>query len=223
MRRKRSSRVVGIAIDVVAERFLQFEEEPQMSLDRLVRVGGMLCLGVVTLTVATSAVSAERRNGVSPFLSVGPKAVASAAAGPAYGLFTCQVIGRSPGVTCYDPYQMRHAYQTDSLISAGYDGTGQTIVIIDAFQSPTIVSDLATFNAFYGLPPAQLTQIAPFGMVPFNPSDPNMNGWAGEITLDVEWAHAIAPGAKIVLVLARTNNDADIQNALQYAVDHNLA
>jgi subtilase family serine protease len=117
---------------------------------------------------------------------------------------------------------MRHAYQTDSLISAGYDGTGQTIVIIDAFQSPTIVSDLATFNAFYGLPPAQLTQIAPFGMVPFNPSDPNMNGWAGEITLDVEWAHAIAPGAKIVLVLARTNNDADIQNALQYAVDHNL-
>ena len=49
-----------------------------------------------------------------------------------------------------------------------------------------------------------------------------MTGWAEEISLDVEWAHAIAPGANIVLVLAKTNNDTDILSALKYAVDNNL-
>ena len=47
-------------------------------------------------------------------------------------------------------------------------------------------------------------------------------GWAEEITLDVEWAHAIAPGANITLVLAKSNDDADILSATKYAVDHNL-
>src|ERR1700757_844837 len=61
-----------------------------------------------------------------------PNAMSLAVAGPGYGLFTCQV-GRSVG-QCYDPYQMRHAYNIDSLINAGFDGTGKTIVIIDAFQ-----------------------------------------------------------------------------------------
>jgi subtilase family serine protease len=121
--------------------------------------------------------------------------------GPQYGLFTCQV-GRSsiPGRQCYDPYQMRHAYQVDSLISAGFDGSGHTIVIVDAFQNPNLVSQVATYDAFYGLPAINLTQIAPDGLTPFVPGDPNMTGWAEEISLDVEWAHAIAPGANIVLV-----------------------
>ena len=49
-----------------------------------------------------------------------------------------------------------------------------------------------------------------------------MTGWAEEISLDVEWAHAIAPGANIVLVLAKSNQDFDIQSALNYAVVNNL-
>jgi subtilase family serine protease len=146
--------------------------------------------------------------------------VQSGGAGPQYSLFTCQV-GLSVG-QCYDPYQMRHAYQIDSLINAGYDGTGHTIVIVDAFQNPNLVSQVATYNAFYGLPATNLTQIAPDGLTPFVPGDPNMTGWAEEISLDVEWAHAIAPGANIVLVLAKSNMDADILSALKYAVDHNL-
>ena len=48
-----------------------------------------------------------------------------------------------PGRQCYDPYQMRHAYQIDSLINAGFDGTGHTIVIVDAFQNPTLVTQVA--------------------------------------------------------------------------------
>ena len=71
--------------------------------------------------------------------------------GPQYSLFTCQV-GLSVG-QCYDPYQIRHAYQIDSLINAGDDGTGHTIVIVDAFQNPNLVSQIATYNTFYGLPP----------------------------------------------------------------------
>jgi hypothetical protein len=55
---------------------------------------------------------------------------AEAAAGPNYGLFTCQLIGdMPPGEDCYDPYQIRHAYNIDTLISAGFDGRGKTIVI----------------------------------------------------------------------------------------------
>ena len=144
----------------------------------------------------------------------------------------CQV-GLSVG-QCYDPYQMRHAYQIDSLINAGYDGKGHTIVIVDAFQSPNIVSQLNIWDAFYGLPglnglgnPANpslgtFTQVAPDGLTPFVVGDGNMTGWAEEISLDVLWAHAIAPGANITLVLAKSNQDADIQSALQYAIDHNL-
>jgi subtilase family serine protease len=144
----------------------------------------------------------------------------SGGAGPQYGIFTCQ-LGLSVG-QCYDPYQMRHAYGVDSLIAAGFDGTGHTIVIVDAFQNPNLVSQIATYNAFYGLPATTLNIIAPDGLTPFVPGDPNMTGWAEEISLDVEWAHNIAPGATINLVLAKSNQDADILSALKYAVDNNL-
>jgi subtilase family serine protease len=129
---------------------------------------------------------------------------------------------------------MRNAYGTDKLISAGYTGKGKTIVIVDAFQSPNMVAELNFYNNFYGLPSLNglggatdpnlgtFTQIAPDGLTPFVPGNANMSGWAEEISLDVEWAHAIAPGANITLVLAKTNDDADILSATRYAVDNNL-
>jgi subtilase family serine protease len=161
---------------------------------------------------------------MTPLLRLGSlesRATVTGMAGtPQYGLFSCQV-GLSVGA-CYDPYQMRRAYQVDGLIAQAFDGTGQTIVIVDAFQNPNLVNQIAFFNAFYGLPPTALTQVAPDGLAPFDPSDANMVGWAEEISLDVEWAHAIAPGARIVLVLAKTNSDTDILSALKYAVDNNL-
>jgi len=150
-----------------------------------------------------------------------PTGTVTANAGTQYGLFSCQVIGFS-AANCIDPYQMRHAYQIDSLIADGYDGTGQTIVIVDAFQHPTLQSQVDTFDTFYGLPAIQLTQVAPDGLTPFDPTDENMLGWAEEISLDVEWAHAIAPKARIMLVLAKTNQDEDIVSALNYAVTNNL-
>ena len=181
-----------------------------------------ICLFAV-LATTPSALAGRTHHTMSPFLAIGPQAHPAGHAGPGYGLFTCQ-LGLIPGVVCYDPYQIRHAYQVDSLINAGYNGAGRTIVIIDAFQSPTLINDLDTFNSFYGLPLSStfFTQIAPQGLTPFDPNNGDMVGWSGEITLDVEWAHAIAPNAKIVLVLAKSDEDQDILNALNYAVSHNL-
>jgi len=169
-----------------------------------------------------------------PFVKLGPQATLSSATSPNFGLFTCQLVGLSPGATCYDPYQIRRAYHTDLLMDAGFDGKGKTIVIIDAFQSPNIVQQLNVYNAFYGLPslnglgsPADaalgaFTQVAPDGLTPFEPGDPDMTSWAEEISLDVLWAHAIAPGANITLVLSKSDADADILSATKYVVDHNL-
>lgn len=157
-----------------------------------------------------------------PALVVGPAAIVSdRVASNSFQLFTCQV-GEVPGVNCYDPFEVRHAYGTDTLINAGWDGTGKTIVIIDAFQSPNIQSELSTFDNFYGLPVPQFTQIAPQGLTPFDDTSADQASWAEEISLDVEWAHAIAPGANIVLVLSKSDQDADILAATKYAVDHHL-
>jgi subtilase family serine protease len=156
---------------------------------------------------------------VHPAIVRGPYATPASVAGPGYGLFSCQV-GLSVG-QCYDPYQMRHAYDIDTLINAGFDGSGKTIVIIDAFQSPNIVQQLTYFNNFYGLPSSTFTQIAPDGLTPFVPGDPNMTGWAEEISLDVLWAHAIAPGANIVLDLGVDNSDVALISALNDAINNN--
>ncbi|WP_427914093.1 S53 family peptidase [Ramlibacter sp. MMS24-I3-19] len=117
---------------------------------------------------------------------------------------------------------MRKAYELDGFIERGYDGAGQTIVIVDAFQHPNLHAQMDSFDSYYGLPAVQLSQVAPDGLTPFDPADPVMVGWAEEISLDVEWAHAMAPGAKIVLVLAKTSADSDMLSAIRYAVDNNL-
>ncbi len=182
------------------------------------KVLSLFAVALMIGLVATPGSAANVRSSVSPFLKVGPQAIPAAAASPDYGLFTCQVLGLNPGTTCYDPYQMRHAYNIDTLVNAGLDGRGKTIVIVDAFQSPNIVQQLNFYNSFYGLPSLNglggppnpslgtFTQIAPDGLTPFIIGDSNMTGWAEEISLDVLWAHAIAPGANIVLVLAKSND-----------------
>jgi subtilase family serine protease len=102
-------------------------------------------------------------------------------------------------IRCYTPLQYHTAYDLNPLYSEGITGAGRTIVIVDSFGSPTIANDVATFDAQFGLPPLNLT-IDKFGTIPpFDPSNSTMVNWAFETSLDVEYAHAIAPGAKIVL------------------------
>jgi subtilase family serine protease len=118
----------------------------------------------------------------------------------------------------YSPAEVQTAYGLGAVYSAGYDGTGETIVITDAFGSSTIADDAALFSLIYGLPPVDLTIVRAPGL-PHNPHGPSI-GWDGETTLDVEWAHAIAPGARIVLVLA--TDRASLDEAINYAVVHHL-
>jgi subtilase family serine protease len=135
--------------------------------------------------------------------------------------FKCQKPGAE--FECYGPHQIRRAYEFSSLLAEGKDGRGRTIVIIDAFQDPTLSTDLASFDSVFKLPaPSGLEVVAPFGLTPFEPSDHTQVGWSSEIALDVEWAHAIAPGAKLVLALAPTNKGPDILKTERYVVEHNL-
>ncbi len=134
--------------------------------------------------------------------------------------FKCQ-LPNAP-FRCYSPQQIATAYSFNSLYKQGITGKHGTIVIVDAYQSPTIVSDLQGFDATFGLPDPTLNIIAPLGLTPFNPNDPNQVSWSEEITLDVEWAHAIAPSATIDLVLAPSNMDPDLLNVTKYAVDNHI-
>ena len=124
----------------------------------------------------------------------------------------------------YSPAEMQAAYNLTASYAAGYDGTGQTIVITDAFGSPTIQQDVATFSEVYGLPPADLTVYQAPGADNSGPgrcAKFDCAGWAAETTLDVEWAHAMAPGAKIALVIAASPN-ANLDQAINWAVLHRL-
>jgi subtilase family serine protease len=104
------------------------------------------------------------------------------------------------GIHCYSPLQYRNAYNLNPLYAKGVTGAGRTIVIVDSFGSPTIQHDLEAFDAQWGLPDTAVQIVQAGTIPPFNPADPTMVGWAQETTLDVEYAHAIAPGAHLVLV-----------------------
>lgn len=116
---------------------------------------------------------------------------------------------------CYGPGQVRAAYDVPSDVT----GAGRTIVIIGAFHSPAVASDLAVFDSMWGLAAASLTVVAPDGVPAF---DPSQGPWLSEQSIDVEWAHAIAPGASLVLVQAKSGADDDILSATKYAIKNNL-
>jgi subtilase family serine protease len=104
------------------------------------------------------------------------------------------------GINCYTPLQYRQAYDLKPLYRAGVTGKGRTIVIVDSFGSPTVQHDLDVYSAQFGIPSTHV-QVVKWGDVPpFDPNNPDHTGWAGETTLDVEMAHAVAPDAHIVLV-----------------------
>ena len=106
-------------------------------------------------------------------------------------------------VACYAPFQYHKAYNLGPLYKKGLNGKGQTIVIVDSYGYQFIRSELAVFDKSFGLPaPPSFKIIQPAGPVPpYNPKlRPMMVGWAQETSLDVEYSHAMAPGANILLV-----------------------
>ncbi len=134
------------------------------------------------------------------------------------------------GSACYRPSQIEQAYDLPRLWAQGDEGQGQTIVIVDSYGSPTIQRDLRRFDAAFGLAdPPSLRVIQPAGAVPpFEPSSEEMSGWAGETSIDVEWSHAIAPKANILLVETPEAETEGVQGfpsiieAENYVVNHGL-
>ncbi len=116
-----------------------------------------------------------------------------------YQLVTPVVPGCNPNVTVTNP-----------------TGGSGIRAIVDAFDDPNAAEDLNTFSTQFGLPPANFSVVyaTPGGAPP--PQDPT-GGWELEESLDIEWAHALAPNAKIVLVEATSNSDADLLTAVQVA------
>ncbi len=120
-------------------------------------------------------------------------------------------------IICYSPNFIRAAYNFPSTL----DGTGQTILIVDAFGSPTIKEDLAVFDGVFGIPaPPSFTILCPDGCPTFAPHNTLHDeiGWSIETSLDVEYAHAMAPGANIVLVVASTSSGNAINTAEAAAI-----
>jgi len=132
-------------------------------------------------------------------------------------------------IACYSPLQLRVAYNLQPLYNKGINGTGETIVIVDSYGSPTVIHDLVVFDAAYGIAaPPSFTIIQPAGTVsPYSASN-NREGWAGETTLDVEYAHAMAPDASILLVETPTSENEgttgfpQIVKAEEYVIDNHL-
>ena len=178
------------------------------------------------LTAASSSHATVASHAVSPAVSgVGGRPEISGPQQMHPGVtFSCQSrpLDGSQGARCYQPSQIQNAYGYSGLLASGVNGAGKTIVIIDAFQNPTIQQDLQTFDSTFGLPNPTLNIIAPQGLTPFDPNDDNQFGWAVEIGLDVQAAHAMAPGATIDLVLATSNDDAALLAATKYVVDNHI-
>jgi subtilase family serine protease len=117
------------------------------------------------------------------------------------------------GLNCYVPDQISAAY--DYPARSQLDGTGQTIMIVDAFQHPRALANLRTFDRLFGVPdPAPGNFVQVNGPAVTSSGSGDVDGWGVETALDVQWAHAMAPGAKIVLVQAASDDDANITAAL---------
>ncbi|WEB41409.1 S53 family peptidase [Streptomyces yunnanensis] len=122
-------------------------------------------------------------------------------------------------ISCYTPNQLRQAYDLNPLYRAGVTGKGRTIVIVDSFGSPTIQHDLDVYSARFGMKSTHV-DVVKWGNVPsFDPANPAHVGWAGESTLDVEMAHAVAPDAHIVLVESGADQDGNGATGLREMMD----
>jgi subtilase family serine protease len=205
----------------------------------------LLALGAALVPIALSTTAIAAGPVVNPlisdwqFLGSGPSQPSQAA---------CNAVLRR----CFDPAAMSNSYNYASLLTANKDGRGKTIAIVDSFGSATISSDLAVFDTAFnlqhmcgetgpsaqpctsGMPSFKILEVQ--GSPPPVPPPPNNgtgqenhNLWALEVSLDVEWSHATAPMANILLVTTPTAETLGVQgfqqmmNAEQYVIDNHLA
>ncbi len=186
-------------------------------MSRLAILGASTALAVATVSVAAgTAVAAPARH----------------AAGSATPPFVVKVIGHladgkpklsASSPTGLPPSAVQSVYNLSGLSPSSGAGNGQIIAIVDAYNDPNALSDLNTFNSQYGYAKlstcTSLSQTGPcFEAAYAQGSKPRTNsGWALEESLDLEWAHAEAPAAKIVLVEAASNSNTNLFGAVVFA------
>jgi subtilase family serine protease len=182
------------------------------------RLAVAACRSVVEAIESRIFLSAAATPDFYPVLPVRP--VGSGGSSPDTGSTYAQTGGLTVA-------QVRGAYGLGSVTSSNIlfptssgtihgDGTGQTIALVDAFNDPDITSDLATFDTTTGTPaPPSFTVVEQdeLGQAPANSATSGQEDWSGEESLDVEWAHAMAPGASIVLVEAYSDSGTYLEQA----------
>lgn len=156
---------------------------------------------------------------VAAAFGTGGAAPADAAGGPLAHTYLHVRPSASTSPTGLSPARIKSAYNFPTSLTAG---AGMTIAIVDAYDHPNIENDLNVFSQQYGLPACTTAngcfqKVDQRGGTKYPRTD---SGWALEIALDVEWAHAIAPGAKILLVEADSNSFANLLAAEDYAAAH---
>ena len=129
-----------------------------------------------------------------------------------------------PWAVCgYTPRQVRGAY---GVTASGMTGAGQTVAIVDAYASPTMLSDANTYARVVGdrpFAPGQYQQYLPPRFTDAGANQCDAQGWYGEQTLDVESVHGMAPGARVRFVAAASCLDPDLADALARIVNNHLA
>jgi subtilase family serine protease len=176
-------------------------------------IRGLIVAG--TILVASQATLAQQpfylqihmgENGQDPIAFMGPHYFIHQAAGASLS---------TPPTTAFTPSQIRHAYGFDLITN---QGAGQTIALVDAYDDANAASDLSVFSQQFNLPACTISSGC-FRQLYSSGRKPAANAnWAVEIALDIEWAHAIAPQAKIMLVEAPSNNLSDLLSGVDFAV-----
>ena len=167
--------------------------------------GSLSAVGSANISVASVAGGAASGYAI-PMHVATPAFAPNGGAGP---MSTAAATGMTPT-------EIRQAYGFNAISfgSTLANGAGTTIAIVDAYDDPNIAGDLHQFDQYFGLPDPTFTKVNQTG----GGTLPAINaGWATEIALDVQWAHAVAPGARILLVEANSSSYSDLMTAVNYA------
>jgi len=178
-----------------------------------------LAFAAVLAAALASATAASASNNSDfsyvPDVADGPMLAFAAPHLPGVGNDCAPLLHAPFSVGCYDPKQIRQAYNVPST----YDGAGQTVIIVEAYGDPTIEADLAQFDNFFtpAIPaPPSFTVYHASATQTAGPHD--AASWAHETALDVEWAHAIAPKANLVLIEASSASGNAVAAVMQQIV-----
>jgi subtilase family serine protease len=200
------------------------------------RLSGLILVAFITLTLLAvpNSNAATTNNTSSLNLDTNYKSWVDGSAFQYQVHPKASTISYGEGILANTVFELRNAYDLNPLYSAGYTGKGQTVVIVDAYGSPTICEDLLMFIQWQNangvnLPWKTINEIKnhlhiyyPMGKPVFDANDQNQLSWSTETTLDVDMVHAIAPNADIALVIAPNNNDRPLNYVVLYSIIHHL-